>query len=226
MSNRSRAAFFGLFRRTQVTSATASAEEPTTPSSSIGSAQLGQAWPVTVGALTSRHTSRDRRLLDGQPVPQEVGVGAAEALAHGTRMTAMRTARPGSWSPGLMARKINSGSYGTGRHTPETVRAGLSLVERVTGIEPAPSAWESLPSGPVRWPDLRRDVSASDRERPLATGVDGPAIPAAHHRCREGMVRSCVYAVVRPVVSGNGLRADLDEAISQDLRDPYEGTGL
>jgi hypothetical protein len=46
-------------------------------------------------------------------------------------------------------------------------------VERVTGIEPALSAWESVPSGPVTWPDLRRDVSASDRERPLVTGVNG-----------------------------------------------------
>jgi hypothetical protein len=31
----------------------------------------------------------------------------------------------------------------------------LSFVERVTGIEPALSAWESVPSGPVTWPDLR-----------------------------------------------------------------------
>jgi antitoxin (DNA-binding transcriptional repressor) of toxin-antitoxin stability system len=29
-----------------------------------------------------------------------------------------------------------------------------------------------------------------------------------------------------PVVNGDELRADLDEAISQDLRDPYDGTGL
>ena len=37
---------------------------------------VGEEWPVTVGTLTSRHTSRDRRLLDGQPVPQEVGGGS------------------------------------------------------------------------------------------------------------------------------------------------------
>jgi len=48
------------------------------------------------------------------------------------------------------------------------------LIERVTGIEPALSAWEAVPSGPVTWPDLRRGVSASDRERPLVTGVNGP----------------------------------------------------
>jgi len=47
-------------------------------------------------------------------------------------------------------------------------------VERVTGIEPALSAWEAVPSGPVSWPDLRDGVSASDRERPLVTEVNGP----------------------------------------------------
>jgi hypothetical protein len=46
-------------------------------------------------------------------------------------------------------------------------------VERVTGIEPALSAWEAVPSGPVTYPDLRREVSASDRERPLVTAVNG-----------------------------------------------------
>jgi hypothetical protein len=46
-------------------------------------------------------------------------------------------------------------------------------VERVTGIEPALSAWEAVPSGPVTCPDLRSRVSAGDRERPLATGVKG-----------------------------------------------------
>jgi hypothetical protein len=48
------------------------------------------------------------------------------------------------------------------------------IVERVTGIEPALSAWVSVPSGPVTWPDLQRGVSATDRERPLVTGVNGP----------------------------------------------------
>ena len=31
-----------------------------------------------------------------------------------------------------------------------------------------------MPSGPVRWPDLRGGGAASDRERPLVTGVNGP----------------------------------------------------
>ena len=48
------------------------------------------------------------------------------------------------------------------------------MLERVTGIEPALSAWESVPSGPVTWPDLRVGVFASDRERPLVTEVNGP----------------------------------------------------
>jgi hypothetical protein len=47
-------------------------------------------------------------------------------------------------------------------------------VERVTGIEPALSAWESVLSGPVTRPDLQSGLSASDREGPLVTGVNGP----------------------------------------------------
>ncbi len=56
---------------------------------------------------------------------------------------------------------------------PETVLTCDFTVERVTGIEPALSAWEAVPSGLVTWPDLRGGVSASDRERPLFTGVNG-----------------------------------------------------
>jgi hypothetical protein len=33
------------------------------------------------------------------------------------------------------------------------------VVERVTGIEPALSAWEAVPSGPVTYRDLRSRVS-------------------------------------------------------------------
>lgn len=42
------------------------------------------------------------------------------------------------------------------------------------GIEPALSVWESVPFGPVMPPDLQGRVSASDPERPLVTGVNGP----------------------------------------------------
>jgi hypothetical protein len=41
-------------------------------------------------------------------------------------------------------------------------------------LEVAPSAWESVPSGPVVLSDLRRGVPASDRKRPLVAGVNGP----------------------------------------------------
>jgi hypothetical protein len=44
----------------------------------------------------------------------------------------------------------------------------------VLNCNPDLSAWESVPSGPVTWPDLRSGLSASDRERPLITGVNGP----------------------------------------------------
>jgi hypothetical protein len=44
----------------------------------------------------------------------------------------------------------------------------------VTGIEPALSALEAVPSGHVTWPDLRDRLSGSDREGPLFTGVNGP----------------------------------------------------
>ena len=45
---------------------------------------------------------------------------------------------------------------------------------RVLARQPGLSAWEAVPSGLVTWPDLRGGVSASDRERLLFTGVNGP----------------------------------------------------
>ena len=58
------------------------------------------------------------------------------------------------------------------------------VVERGDGVmrtpagrapsQPGLSAWESVRSGRVMRPDLRVGVSASDRERPLVTGVNGP----------------------------------------------------
>jgi hypothetical protein len=54
------------------------------------------------------------------------------------------------------------------------VAKAAAAVERVTGIESGLSAWESVPSGPVTWPDLRVSLSVSDRERPLVGGVNGP----------------------------------------------------
>ena len=51
---------------------------------------------------------------------------------------------------------------------------GDAFAERVTGIEPALSAWESVPSRAAVRPDLGDGASASDRERPPLTGVNGP----------------------------------------------------
>jgi hypothetical protein len=62
----------------------------------------------------------------------------------------------------------------TGPYSKSTALAARSLLERVTGIEPALSAWESVPSGPVTWPDLQGELSVSDRERPLVARVNGP----------------------------------------------------
>jgi hypothetical protein len=67
--------------------------------------------------------------------------------------------------------------------------AACSIVERVTGIELALSAWESVPSGPVTCPDLQYGVSASDRERPLVTGVNGPLM------ARRTAIRPALIAV-------------------------------
>ena len=43
-------------------------------------------------------------------------------------------------------------------------------MERVTGIEPALSAWESVPSGALIIPKLRSWLSGSDREMPVLLG--------------------------------------------------------
>jgi hypothetical protein len=92
-------------------------------------------------------------------------------------------------------------------------------VERVTGIEPALSAWESVPSGPVTWPDLRIGLSAIDRERPLVTGVNGPLM------ARRIAVRPALMAVPcsSPVLldschpSGRGRRVKAREATACGL---------
>jgi antitoxin (DNA-binding transcriptional repressor) of toxin-antitoxin stability system len=47
-------------------------------------------------------------------------------------------------------------------------------------------------------------------------------------RRRRAVPREEVLAIfaTAPAVDADELRADLDEAVSQELRDPYEGTGL
>jgi len=46
-------------------------------------------------------------------------------------------------------------------------------------------------------------------------------------RRRQAVPKDEVLAIfaTAPVLDSAELRADLDEAVSQDLRDPYEGTG-
>ena len=89
----------------------------------------------------------------------------------------------------------------------------------MTGIEPALSAWEAVPSGPVTWPDLRVGVSASDRERPLVTGVNGTLM------ARRIVVRPALMAAAWsfPVLldscrpSGRGRRVKAREATACGL---------
>lgn len=47
-------------------------------------------------------------------------------------------------------------------------------------------------------------------------------------RRRRAVPKDEVLAIfaTAPVLDADDLRADLDEAVSQDARDPYEGTGL
>ncbi len=47
-------------------------------------------------------------------------------------------------------------------------------------------------------------------------------------RRRRAVPKEEVLAIfaTAPAIDASELRADLDEAVSQDLRDPYEGTGL
>jgi hypothetical protein len=47
-------------------------------------------------------------------------------------------------------------------------------------------------------------------------------------RRRQAVPREEVLAIfaTAPVIDVNELRSDLDAAVAQDLRDPYEGTGL
>lgn len=47
-------------------------------------------------------------------------------------------------------------------------------------------------------------------------------------RRRRAIPREEVLAIfaTAPVIDVDELRSDLDETVSQDLRDPYEGTGL
>ena len=60
-------------------------------------------------------------------------------------------------------------------------------VERVTGIEPALSAWEDDGTDHVMPAELHVHLSVSDRNWPLFTTVNGPAkLDPVPGRCRYG----------------------------------------
>jgi hypothetical protein len=56
-----------------------------------------------------------------------------------------------------------------------------------------------------------------------------PGTPARdrHKTPRDTIPKGEVFAIfaTAPVLDANEMRGDLDEDVSQDLRDPYEGTG-
>jgi len=74
----------------------------------------------------------------------------------------------------LIARKAVTTVKQQGPSEETVVLTWAFSLERVTGNRTALSAWESVPSRPVTRPDLRDGASASNRERQLFTGVNGP----------------------------------------------------
>ena len=117
-----------------------------------------------------RRNSAPRRVVRSRPA----SVLRSSVIRTGVVGRNSRQSADGAPNGALMAH----GAIRSQEEPRSSVRKILSTwsfaVERVTGIEPALSAWEAVPSGPVTWPDLRGGVSASDRERPLVTGVNGP----------------------------------------------------
>jgi hypothetical protein len=77
--------------------------------------------------------------------------------------------------PGRHHRSLYAGTYNATVGSEEDTRTpARMLVADNPSHQFALSAWESVPSGPVTWPDLQISLSAGDRERPLFTGVNGP----------------------------------------------------
>ena len=50
-------------------------------------------------------------------------------------------------------------------------------------------------------------------------------VPIKHRQAVPGEEVLAIFATA-PVIDGDELRSDLDAAVEQDIRDPYEGTGL
>ena len=80
-------------------------------------------------------------------------------------------------------RTNRSWPVGYGACVPARVNVAPCCLERVPGIEPALSAWESVRLRPSTWPDLRVGVSASDRERPLVAGANCTLIARRSQGC-------------------------------------------
>jgi len=79
--------------------------------------------------------------------------------------------RAGTWLGELMNRKGHSSTkaamvylHASDEHDQQAPALGSEEAERVTGVEPALSAWESVPSGALMCPELRGWLSASARD--------------------------------------------------------------
>ena len=112
-----------------------------------------------------------------------------------------------------------------GRASNDALTCAYNL-ERVTGIEPALSAWEAVPSGPVTGPDPRDGVSVRDRERPLVTEVNpanGPAnrgLACTDDRALALPPSSSIAAVPRPRQSSSEEDACPLHSLRPDARLP------
>ena len=80
----------------------------------------------------------------------------------------------GCSSSQLMARRDQQDAGRSSVHARPTPLTWCFAVERVTGIEPALSAWESGRSGAHDRPDLRIRCTAGDRHKPCDTRANGP----------------------------------------------------
>ena len=93
-----------------------------------------------------------------------------------------------------------------------------------------------LPEEPATYVSVRQFVSDSGavtrglrQGRAYTLTLNGePLARMIPIRRRRAIPKGEVFAIfaTAPVVDADELRGDLDEDVSQDLRDPYEGTGL
>jgi antitoxin (DNA-binding transcriptional repressor) of toxin-antitoxin stability system len=120
----------------------------------------------------------------------------------------------------------------SGRH-PVCVVDGLSVVQRGTAKYALSMTHSSGQPTDISVRQFVADSGAVTRGlrqgRAYTLTLNGePLARMIPIRQRRAVPKEEVLAIfaTAPVVDGNELRADLDEAVSQDLRDPYEGTGL